>query len=579
MKYSGKIIYKGIEYLSDDINKMVKEIESVVMGLKPATDEVLGLYLTRNVSMLATIFALYELKIPFIPLDINAPIERNQNIIQTAGVRYVLTNTRSKIEGAEFIDINMATQCEEINVMKYNHIAYCIPTSGTSGMPKTVQIGRSAFDTWMEDFKEFLVKGGLDNNSKILCVSDYNFDMFMIESIFAMYMGMDIVLAGEDEQKNPVKLAKLIKEYEVDFVQATPSRMRLIGTMDRDYKCLLNVKCISLGGEKIGSELLKRLQKSTTAKLINIYGPTETTVCCICADVTTAREEVLGLPLNHSNIFLLDEEMEQVTDGEICVAGSCIADGYRGNIKITAEKFVQWNDMKIYKTGDLAYISEAGMYVYKGRKDNQIKLRGYRIELEEVESMLCGIEGISGAVVSVNKDKEELIAYYTSISGEKADERKLVSEMKKTLPSYMVPYRYIHMHEFPMTSNGKVDRQALDRGLKMKADERLNLSGDGGQTAETEETERNVSDVNDKADDRKNVETTIIQLISIKSETDRAKITKESDLSELGLDSLSYMELIVEIEELYGFEFEESKLSFKEINTVGELVEYVKGKI
>ncbi len=547
------IIFKGIRYEKDEIERQKNEIKGILSGLPLAQNEPVALFMERNVKMLVTIYALYEVGIPFIPLDIHAPRERNQNILSLSGAKYCITNISYEFENAVNLDINCTYESLEIKDFN-NHMAYIIPTSGTTGEPKLVQIGRNALEKWLQDFSEMLKT----KYRCTICMSDYMFDMFMIEVLYSAYIGMDIVLAGEDEQKNPMRLSRLIKENSVDFIQATPSRMRLIGTMDRSFKCLDGVSCISLGGERIGKELFARLKEKNLLRIINIYGPTETTVCCICGDLTNSDEEYLGSPLKHSRIYLLDDNMKQVhmgQTGEICVAGECICDGYKNNAEAQKRQFTEWNNIRLYKTGDLAYINDRGMYVYAGRKDNQIKLRGYRIELEEIEHYIMEIENIREAVVCVWEGKEELAAYYISDDKCNVDERGIIAYLKQKLPEYMIPYRYIRMEEFPITLGGKADR----KGLCMQG-----YNKTGGEGTGCYGNSISVNDINK----------IIISLI--KQKADRGEeITKDSKLTDIGMDSISYMEVIVEIEEKYGFKFEDDKLSFKEITTVGELAEYV----
>lgn len=551
------IIFKGIRYEEDEIERQKTEVKGIISGLMLTQDEPVALYMTRNARMLMTIFALYEMGTPFVPLDIHAPKDRNRCILSLSGVKYCITNTSCELENIELVDINLTNERSEIKKVN-SHVAYIIPTSGTTGEPKLVQIGRNALETWLQDFNEMLKQ----KYTCTLCMSDYTFDMFIIETIYAAYAGMDIVLAGDDEQKNPMRLSRLIRENSVDFIQATPSRMRLIGTMDKSFKCLDGVSCVSLGGERIGNELLARLKEKTSLKIINIYGPTETTICCICGDLTEACEEYLGRPLTHSQIYLMDNDMNPVhmgESGEICVTGECIADGYKSNMEAQKQQFTEWNEQRIYKTGDLAYLNDNGMYVYIGRKDSQVKLRGYRIELEEIEHYIMQIENISEAVVCAMEEKEELRAYYISSDGSSVNNRTIIKYLKQKLPEYMIPYQYIQLNEFPITSGGKVDRKSL---CKQNCN---NISGE-----ETVCYNNNI-EIND-------VNKTIINLINEKIERGE-KITKDSKLTDIGIDSISYMEVIVEIEEKYGFKFEDDKLSFKEISTVGELAEYVKGMI
>lgn len=542
--YSG-----GIWYEEDDIERRIKAYKRKLSALNMGKDEVAGLYLKRNMGMLLLMFAMYELRIPFLPLDINAPDKRNEGIIRQAGILKMIVNTDCNIKGAEIIRIDFADEADEIKSSE-SDIAYCIATSGTTGKPKIVETGRIAFDTWMEDYSNFL---SLNEKGSILCTSEYTFDMFFIETFFARYAGLDIVLAGEEEQKNPLKLTKLIRKENISYIQMTPSRIKMIGFADPQFSSFSRVKQIWLGGECIGSSLLKRLQQKGK-RLINIYGPTETTVCCIAGDVTCGEENI-GFPLTHSRIYLLDENNNAVSDGqtgELCVSGICLANGYRNNSEETGRRFDEFGGSRLYRTGDMAVRNEEGKYIYKGRQDHQIKLKGFRIEPGEIEKSLGDIAGLKDVCVLLGTEREELVAFY--VAEEDIKPQVFMEKAREKLPEYMIPYRYVRIKELPVTVNGKRDKQELMGLLENKSKYKLR-----------------------KADVRTDdIEGTILKMVKNKLETDK-DIDAEENLYDEGLDSLLYVELLVEIEDLYGIEFEEDKVSYKELSNVREIADYVKG--
>lgn len=541
-----KIYYEGRWYGEKEVEENIMEYRAKISGLGIQPEEVTGLYLKRDAQMLFLIFALYDMGIAFLPLDIHVPKQRNDSIIRQAEVTRVLADTACDLD-AEVVRVELLEHRTEEHITD-SPVAYCIATSGTTGTPKIVQTGRRAFEFWMQDYAEFLKLKGAGS---ILCMSEYMFDMFMIESLFARRYGMTILLAGDGETGNAVRLMKLIRKEKPVYIQATPSRMKMLGMVDREYRCLSETEQVWLGGERIGEELLERLQK-TGKRIINIYGPTETTVCCMTADVTSGSER-LGAALGHSRIYLLDDQGNEAEAGEICVAGDCLFDGYRGDKVRTDERFTMHHGEPVYHTGDLA-VRQGEDLVYRGRKDGQVKLRGYRVELEEIENYLSHVAGVKDICAAVG-EKEELCVWYTA--EERLENEVFIRAAGKSLPDYMIPYKYIQVESIPMTANGKRDRKALT-GLKAV----MAGKADGQGTGEGAD---------------KSMEERILKLVREKLE--REDITAESKLDEAGVDSLMYVELLVDIEDMFGMEFEDEKVSYKEMNCVRDIAEYVKSRI
>lgn len=545
-----RIYFEGVWKDEAAVNRKIEEYRAGISSLNRKEGEVLGLYLKRSVNLLCVMFALYELHIPFLPLDAEAPVKRNEKIAEDAGIKCVLANLPCELKNVKVYRV------ETLDMVKYDtvlnsDIAYCIATSGTTGNPKVVETGRGAFELWMKDFSHFLK---LEQGGSMMCMSEYTFDMFMVESLFAKRKGMDIILVSDEEKKNPVKLSKLIRKEKPTYIQATPSRMKMLGMIDPDYQCLAGTKQVWLGGESIGKELLSKLQKAVE-RVVNIYGPTETTVCCMAGDVSDGDENI-GTALSHSKVFLLNEQREEVIDGEegeICIQGECLFRGYRNNEALTKEKYREWHGRKVYHTGDLA-VKEGEVYRYCGRLDTQVKIRGYRVELAEIESSLLEIAGIRDICAAVTQSQEIHVFYV-------ADREILAAEFleraKSVLPEYMIPYKYTRVEMIPVTTNGKRDRDAL---LQTKTVYRKESLKDIDRNSEGD-----VADI-------------ILKMVQERLETEKG-VDLDTKLEEVGVDSLMYVELLVEIEEQFGMEFEDDKVSYKELATVRDIVEYVEERI
>lgn len=539
-----RIYYEGKWYEADEIRGKTVHYQKKISALQLEKEEILGLYLKRDVEMLCLMFALYDCGVAFLPLDLHAPKERNDNIVRTAGIHKVLANETCDVL-ASVLRVEMLEEREEIQIAD-GTVAYCIATSGTTGVPKIVQTGKEAFALWMCDFAQVLE---LEEGGSIVCMSDYTFDMFMIESLFAREYGMDIILAGDKDTKNAVRLSKLIRIQKPRYIQATPSRMKMIGLVDTSYHCLEETQQIWLGGERIGQELLARLQ-GTGKKIINIYGPTETTVCCMTSDVSNGKENI-GKPLAHSQVRLLnceETECKEGEEGELCVGGMCLFDGYRGEEELTKNSMIFFEGQWLYQTGDLA-VREGDKFVYAGRKDGQVKLRGYRVELGEIEHCLGQITGITDICVVVS-EKEELCVYY--VSDGIVLEEEMIALAGKYLPDYMIPYRYLRVEEIPMTGHGKRDRMAL-RSCYFKRTNLLKKEN----LSEKDEVSRKVVDF-------------------LRKKLGREDMTEDTELDEAGVDSLMYVEILVEIEEMFGIEFADDKVSFAEMNSARQIADYIK---
>ena len=210
----------------------------------------------------------------------------------------------------------------------------------------------------------------------------------------ALNKGLTVVLADEEEQRNPKLMAKFIQDNAVDIIQMTPSRMQLLLNYDKELICLKSVKEIMIGGEAFPFGLLQTLQEKTTARIYNMYGPTETTIWSTISNLTYKDHIDIGRPIKNTEIYIMDDSLTLLPSGqigEICIGGKGLAKGYVGRDDLTAEKFIylpQKPNVRVYRTGDMGRHLPDGDLEYLGRTDNQVKIRGHRVELEEIESHL-----------------------------------------------------------------------------------------------------------------------------------------------------------------------------------------------
>lgn len=522
----------------------------------------IGILLDRDTALLSAVYNCYRRGITFVPLDARWPRDRLCGILQNAGVDTVLT---ARTYADRFAEATIL--CVENDVVvdftppeEENDMAYYAHTSGTTGTPKCIAISRPSLDHFIAGMGAII---DFSPGKRISCLAAPSFDVFMLESIGALEMGLSIVLANEEEQINPKLLGALITEGQVDIVQMTPSRMQLLLNFDPSVSCLANVSKILLGGESLPRPLLEVLRANTTAKIYNLYGPTETTVWATAGEMTEANHIHIGRPLPGVEIYITDAQMNQVPaggTGEICIGGTGLAWGYVGNAKLTEEKFLTLPgrpDTKVYRTGDLGRLLPGGDLEYLGRRDNQIKIRGHRIEPEEIEFYLNQIPGIRQSVVtgrSVSDMDVVLEAYYVGDACFLSQE--IIRHLEQKLPAYMIPAVYKRVEAFPLSSNGKINRSSVFQCKEMKGEE------PGAEACSMTERQKKILSV---------ITSNIIQPPADPVRLDAA-------LAEIGIDSITFIRIVIALEEAFNIKFEDEILILSEFPTVKDLIDYVDEK-
>ncbi|MDP2891535.1 MAG: AMP-binding protein, partial [Bacillota bacterium] len=357
---------------------------------------------------------------------------------------------------------------------------YVLYTSGSTGRPKGVMIAHRSVANLISSMQTELP---INSKDIILCSTTVCFDVYVIEGILSLTMGMKVVLCDEEEQRLPWLMAKLITSEKVTIIQATPSRMRPL-LEDVQFRDALNcVKTIVLAGEPLPLQLLDRLESITPSRIYDMYGPTEATVYATGREVTGSSRIDIGHPVANTQIYIMDKYMRLLppgATGEMYIGGEGVAMGYISQEALTKERFIDdpfKPGGKLYRTGDLVSYENNGDIYYIGRCDNQVKLRGLRIELGEIENQIIasGMAAEAAVVpVNVNEETVSLCAYY--VAQGPVDNAALQAHLGSRLPDYMIPSHYIALEKMPMTASGKVDRKAL-----------LQITPDAGRLEEEDE--------------------------------------------------------------------------------------------
>src|SRR6202043_682637 len=358
------------------------------------------------------------------------------------------------------------------------NLAYIIYTSGSTGKPKGVMVTHACVERLFAATQQTY-----DFNTQDVWTlfHSYAFDFSVWEIWGALLYGGRLVVVPYEVSRTPEQFHDLLVREGVTVLNQTPSAFRQLAKVDIPSSRTLALRQVIFGGEALAlQELTSWFDKHADRhpKLVNMYGITETTVHVTYGPVLatdlerTGTGSPIGRPIANTQLYVLDEQMELVpvgTNGELYIGGAGLARGYLKRAGLTAERFVA-NPFgpagsRLYRTGDLARYRPDGTLEYLGRIDHQVKIRGYRIELGEIETTLLSRPQVQHAVVMARQDEPggetRLVAYVVSTAGTTADPGELRAHLKKSLPDYMVPARFVQLEALPLTASGKLDRTAL----------------------------------------------------------------------------------------------------------------------
>ena len=316
----------------------------------------------------------------------------------------------------------------------------------------------------------------LDSNDHVLQKTSLSFDASVWEFYAPLLAGAVLVMARPGGHQDPAYMVRTVQEQKISVLQLVPAQLRLI-LQQKDVEMCSSLRRVHCGGEALTQDLVDEFYKLLpSAKLFNLYGPTEVTIDATCGECSEQRQGVtasIGQPISNIEAYVLDSEMNRVPigiRGELYLGGAGVARGYLDQAGLTADRFVpnpfsRTVGQRLYRTGDQVMWDEAGLLQFAGRLDQQVKLRGHRIELEEIETVLRQHQDVQQTVVVVRGDKsgdERLVAYVVDMPGEsELSPAGLRAYLQEHLPEYMIPAAYVPLKMLPLMPNGKVDRKAL----------------------------------------------------------------------------------------------------------------------
>lgn len=470
-----------------------KKLASHLRRLGAGRGVLIGICLPRSVEMVVSMLATMISGGAYVPLDPSYPKDRINFMLEDAGVRFVITeNAQTTLFAAQpiqvvcldrdFREIESASTDLAMEVPPPDSLAYVLYTSGSTGKPKGVMVSHESLGNFVR-----ISQSALDvvRTDVYLQTASINYALSVRQLMVPLACGARIVVATEEQARDPLMLFDLIKCREATLMDVVPSFWRtcinrLLTLPPEEQRLLLdnNIRRIVSVGEPLLFDIPLdwRNKLGHQAQLVNIFGQTETTgvvaVYSIPPDQTADRAAVvpIGHEVTDTQLYILDAALKPVSPGEIgelCVSSPCLALGYLNRPELTAEKFIPnpFNDGisdRLYRTGDFARRRADGVIEFLGRGDNQVKIRGQRLELGEVEAVIRAYKHVQDCVVVAkgrSSDERFLSAYI--VTAETMSGREVADFMRTQVPDHMIPIEFNFLDALPLTPNGKIDRLAL----------------------------------------------------------------------------------------------------------------------
>ena len=470
-----------------ELNAQANRLAHLLISRGVGPENLVAIALPRSIEMVVTLLGILKAGAAYLPLDPEYPVERLSYMLGDAQPACVLTSARiaqrlpnhfAQLLVDQPDTLRKLSQQSELNPsdaqrsapLQPQHPAYVIYTSGSTGTPKGVLVAQGAIVNrllWMQSAYK------LQSDDRVLQKTPVGFDVSVWEFFWPLAHGATLVIAKPEGHKDPAYLSTLIQTKQLTTVHFVPSMLQAFLQEPRAGGCsgLRHVMC---SGETLSADLQRRFLSTLDVSLHNLYGPTEAAVDVSfwqCQADAGSGPVPIGRPIWNTRLYVLDGSLQPVpvgVPGELYIAGAGLARGYLKRPALSAERFVAdpfgVPGSRMYRTGDLARWRAEGVLDFLGRTDQQVKLRGFRIEPGEIEAVLSAEPGVAQAAVIAREDGpggEQLVAYVVAAPGEAPEVATLRRELGQRLPDYMVPSAFVFLEALPLTPNGKFDRRAL----------------------------------------------------------------------------------------------------------------------
>jgi len=481
----------GDEKISyEELDRKARNLAAFLRNAGVDRDTPVGLKAARSIEMIVGIVGILYAGGAYVPIDPMYPEERIRFMLADSGITILLTDEgpSTKEETCYQVDLKDASLYEQpyplvITKPESTDLAYIIYTSGSTGKPKGVMVEQRSVVSLVQSL-DTLVYGELGEDIVVGLIAPFGFDGSVKQLFASLLAGRTLCIIPDEIKNDGVLLADFFNQGLIDVCDVTPVHINML-LGEEIVNTRLGIKYLLCGGQALPVSSLKRLYEKyqDDFQLINVYGPTE---CCVdAAAYAINRKNVskhatipIGRPILNSSIYILNEAFEPVpvgVVGEIYIGGAGVARGYQNAASLTAQKFIQIPSIdkgRVYRTGDFGKWLSDGSIEFMGRKDDQVKFKGLRIELPEIEENVRSMPGIEDAVVAVKNDDQNgqmLIAYV--VANKTISVSELIAFLRNRLPSFMIPSLFVQLPSLPITAHGKVDRKNLPdpKGMIMQS--------------------------------------------------------------------------------------------------------------
>ena len=447
----------------------------------PPKNNMVALVTQDHIDTYAAILAIWSRGMAYVPLSPSYPLERNMEIISQIETDLVLcaaddgnVKIRLTTVNLKFMDsLPQVVKPLGATKVKPETLMSILFTSGSTGKPKGVPLTWGNIDSTMNAF--FELGYPVDHSDRILQMFELTFDMSLFSFLLPWYTGASTYTVGTGNKRH-LQAAKIMMEQKITFAAMVPSTLTFLSPYFSEIN-LPDVKYFMTGGEMLYQSLAERwYNRIPNAVFINGYGPCETSIWCssmeLSRDFTKNKKHKDGLAIGEmwssTTAIIVDENDDLVSvgvEGELCLAGDNVMSGYwknrEKNKKVFFDKYINKKHQLFYRTGDRCFQDDEGMFYVVGRADLQYKIRGQKVELGELESLIKNNFGIENCYALVNQNENKVNEIYLTIGEDGLDKEEILQMLKENLPPYSVPSKIFTIKDFPLTISGKIDRNKL----------------------------------------------------------------------------------------------------------------------
>ncbi len=469
------IVFQDSSFTYKQLNERSNQLALTLRNMGVKTGVPVGILADKSLEMIVGILGTLKAGGVYLPIDPEYPVQRINFIIKESGCKILLTQSKYMelvVNGTYKVDMNSpdSYQVEAENLNSINNssdVAYYMYTSGTTGVPKGSMIRHFSVVRLVRDINYMV----LSSEDSILYTSSLVFDVSTFEIWGALLNGMTLYIVEKETILDPAAIGKELINNRISILHLTSALFTQLSEARTDI--FAGLEYLLVGGDVLSAPHINKVRRDNPQlKVINCYGPSENTTYSTTYLIEKDFDHSIpiGKPVSNSTVYIFDKELNYQPVGvlgELYVGGDGLSKGYLNREDLNKSSFIDHPFIpgeKLYKTGDFGRWMPDGNIEFQGRVDNQLKIRGFRVELEEIESVISEIEGVIETVVKpvkVGEGDYRLIAFLNVPEIFKMDNKEIIARVKDKLPSYMIPATYRFMQGFPKTINGKTDKNAL----------------------------------------------------------------------------------------------------------------------